>query len=101
MRTSLSAAMITQHAPWPAGMRTPVRTSRAVAEDHGVNPRAVERWAVRAVPRVYGAARGAGLGRREAVRALEGSAHAIPLARRRYPRRCRAGNAVRHLVWQA
>jgi hypothetical protein len=66
-----------------------------------MNPRMVARWAVRAVPGVYGAARDAGLGRREAVRVLEASAYALMLARRRYPKRWRAENAVRHFVWQA
>ena len=50
---------------------------------------------------MYGAARAAGLGRREAVRVLEASAYALVLARKRYPRRWRAENAVRHFVWQA
>jgi hypothetical protein len=72
-----------------------------VREDHLVNPRLVARWAVRAVPGVYGAARDAGLGRRDAVRVLEASAYALVLARRRYPRRWRAENAVRHFVWQS
>jgi hypothetical protein len=66
-----------------------------------VNPRLMARWAVRAVPGVYRAARDAGLSRREAVRALEASAYALVLARRRYPNRWRAENAVRHFVWQA
>ena len=66
-----------------------------------MNVRSLARWAVRAVPGVYGAARDAGLGRREAVRVLEASAYALVLARRRYPRRWRAENAVRHFVWQA
>jgi hypothetical protein len=66
-----------------------------------VNVRWVARWAVRAVPGVYGAARSAGLGRRDAARVVEGSAYAFVLARRRYPRRWRAENAVRHFVWQA
>ena len=66
-----------------------------------MNPRLVARWAVKAVPGVYGAARDAGLGRREAVRVLEASAYALVLARRRYPRHWRAENAVRHFVWQA
>ena len=55
----------------------------------------------RGVPGVYGAARDAGLGRRDAVRVLEASAYALVLARKRYPRRWRAENAVRHFVWQA
>ncbi len=66
-----------------------------------MNARLVARWAVRAVPGVYGAARGAGLGRRDALRVLEGSAYAFVLARKRHPRRWRAENAVRHFVWQA
>ena len=66
-----------------------------------MNPRLLVRWAVRAVPGVYGAARDAGLGRRDAVRVLEASAYALVLARKRYPRRWRAENAVRHFVWQA
>jgi len=66
-----------------------------------VDVRFAARWAVRAVPGVYGAARDAGLGRREAVRVLEASAYALALARRRYPKRWRAENAVRHFVWQA
>ena len=66
-----------------------------------MDPRLVARWAVKAVPGVYGAARDAGLGRREAVRVLEASAYALVLARRRYPKRWRAENAVRHFVWQA
>ncbi len=66
-----------------------------------MDPRLVARWAVSAVPGVYGAARDAGLGRREAVRVLEASAYALVLARRRYPKHWRAENAVRHFVWQA
>ena len=66
-----------------------------------MNPRLLVRWAARAVPGVYGAARDAGLGRRDAVRVLEASAYALVLARKRYPRRWRAENAVRHFVWQA
>jgi hypothetical protein len=50
---------------------------------------------------VYGAAREAGLGRRDALRVLEASAYALALARKRHPRRRRAENAVRHFVWQA
>jgi hypothetical protein len=50
---------------------------------------------------VYGAARAAGLGRRDAVRVLEASAYSLVLARKRYPKRWRAENAVRHFVWQA
>jgi hypothetical protein len=50
---------------------------------------------------VYGAARTAGLGRRDAVRVVEASAYALLLARKRYPKRWRAENAVRHFVWQA
>jgi hypothetical protein len=63
--------------------------------------RHVARWAVRAVPGVYGAARSAGLDRADAARVVEGSAYAFVLARKRYPRRWRAENAVRHFVWQA
>jgi hypothetical protein len=66
-----------------------------------VRPRAALRWAVHAVPGVYRAARTAGLGHRDAVRVLEVSAYALVLARKRYPRRWRAQNAVRHFVWQA
>jgi len=58
-------------------------------------------WVARSIPGVYGAARTAGLGRRDAVRVLEASAYALALARKRYPRRWRAENAVRHFVWQA
>jgi uncharacterized protein DUF6973 len=61
----------------------------------------VARWAVRAVPGVYGAARSAGLGRLDAVRVLQASAYALLIARKRYPRQWRAENAVRHFVWQA
>ena len=53
------------------------------------------------MPGVYRAARAAGLGRRDALRVLEGSAYAVALARKRYPSRWRAENAVRHFVWQA
>ena len=66
-----------------------------------MKPTLVARWVVRAVPGVYGAAREAGLGRREAVRVVEASAYVFVLARKRYPRRWRAENAVRHFVWQA
>ena len=66
-----------------------------------MKPTAVARWVARSIPGVYGAARAAGLGRREAVRVLEASAYALLLARKRYPRRWRAENAVRHFVWQA
>jgi hypothetical protein len=66
-----------------------------------VKPTLVARWAVRAVPGVYGAARSAGLDRGEAVRVVEGSAYAFVLARRRFPRHWRAENAARHFVWQA
>jgi hypothetical protein len=72
-----------------------------MSEDPGVNLRLVARWAVRAVPGVYGAARSAGLDRRDAARVVQGSAYAFVLARKRYPRRWRAENAVRHFVWQA
>jgi hypothetical protein len=58
-------------------------------------------WVGAGVPGVYRAARAAGLGRRDALRVLEGSAYAVALARRRYPSRWRAENAVRHFVWQA
>jgi hypothetical protein len=50
---------------------------------------------------VYGAARAAGLSRRDAARVLQVSAYALVIARRRYPRQWRAENAVRHFVWQA
>ena len=59
------------------------------------------RWAVRAVPGVYGAARSAGLSRLDTVRVLQASAYALLIARKRYPRQWRAENAVRHFVWQA
>ena len=58
-------------------------------------------WVARGVPGIYRAARRAGLGRRDALRVLEASAYALALARKRYPRRWRAENAVRHFVWQA
>ncbi len=58
-------------------------------------------WVARGVPSVYRAARSAGLGRRESVRVLEASAIVLVMARKRYPRRWRAENAVRHFVWQA
>ncbi len=58
-------------------------------------------WVAHGVPGIYRAAREAGLGRRNAVRVLEASAYALALARKRYPRRWRAENAVRHFVWQA
>ena len=61
----------------------------------------VARWVARSVPGVYGAARDAGLGRRDAVRVLEASAYALAVASKRYPRQWRAENAVRHFVWQA
>jgi hypothetical protein len=66
-----------------------------------MKPTAVARWAVRSIPGVYGAARSGGLGRRDAVRVLQASAYALALAKKRYPRRWRAENAVRHFVWQA
>ena len=66
-----------------------------------MKPTRLARWVVRSVPGVYGAARRAGLGRREALRVVEASAYVLLLARRRYPRRWRAENAVRHFVWQA
>jgi hypothetical protein len=66
-----------------------------------MKPHLVVRWAARAVPGVYRAARASGLGRREAVRVLEASAYSLLLARRRQPQRWRAENAVRHFVWQA
>ena len=66
-----------------------------------MKPTAVARWVVRSIPGVYGAARSAGLGRREALRAVQASAHALLLAKKRYPKRWRAENAVRHFVWQA
>jgi hypothetical protein len=53
------------------------------------------------VPGVYGAARSAGLGRRDAARVLQASALALLIARKRYPRQWRAENAVRHFTWQA
>jgi len=59
------------------------------------------RWLARGVPGVYRAARSAGLGRRESLRVLEASAYVLALAKKRYPRRWRAENAVRHFVWQA
>jgi hypothetical protein len=58
-------------------------------------------WVAHGVPGIYRAARQAGLGRRDAVRVLDASAYALVLARKRYPRRWRAENAVRHFVWQA
>lgn len=58
-------------------------------------------WVAQGVPGIYRAARGAGLGRRDALTVLEASANAVALARSRYPRRWRAENAVRHFVWQA
>src|SRR6478735_3431452 len=66
-----------------------------------MKPTVLARWVARSVPGVYDAARAAGLGRREAVRVVEASAYALLLARRRYPRRWRAENAVRHFIWQA
>lgn len=66
-----------------------------------MKPTLLARWAVRAIPGVYGAARSAGLARGDAVRVVEGSAYAFVQARRRFPRRWRAENAVRHFVWQA
>jgi len=58
-------------------------------------------WVAHGVPEIYRAAVEAGLGRRDAVRVLEASAYVLVLARKRYPRRWRAENAVRHFVWQA
>ena len=58
-------------------------------------------WVAHGVPGIYQACRQAGLGRRDAVRVLRASAYALALARKRYPRRWRAENAVRHFVWQA
>ena len=66
-----------------------------------MKPTVLARWVARSVPGVYGAARTAGLGRRDAVRVVEASAYALLLARKRYPKRWRAENAVRHFVWQA
>ena len=66
-----------------------------------MRPMAAVRWVARGVPSVYRAARSAGLGRRDALRALGASANALALAKRRYPSRWRAENAVRHFVWQA
>ena len=66
-----------------------------------MKPRAVARWVTRSIPGVYGAARSAGLGRRDAVRVVGASAYALVLARRRFPGQWRAENAVRHFVWQA
>ncbi len=66
-----------------------------------MKPTVLARWVARSVPGVYDAARAAGLGRREAVRVVEASAYALLLSRRRYPRRWRAENAVRHFIWQA
>jgi hypothetical protein len=74
---------------------------RTSTNDREVKPAQIARWVVRSVPGVYGAARAAGLGRRDAVRVLQASAYALVLARRRYPKRWRAENAVRHFVWQA
>ena len=72
-----------------------------MSEDRDVKPTALARWVARSVPGVYGAARTAGLGRRDSVRVLEASAYSLLLARRRYPKRWRAENAVRHFAWQA
>jgi hypothetical protein len=72
-----------------------------VGHDRGVKPTVLARWVARSVPGVYGAARAAGLGRRDAVRVVGASAYALLLARKRYPKRWRAENAVRHFVWQA
>ena len=66
-----------------------------------MKPTRVARWAVLAVPGVYGAARSAGLGRLDAVRVLQASAYSLLIAHKRYPRQGRAENAVRHFVWQA
>jgi hypothetical protein len=66
-----------------------------------VKPRLFARCTAHAVSGVYRAARRSGLGHRDAVRVLAASAYAVLLARRRYPRRWRAENAVRHFVWQA
>jgi hypothetical protein len=66
-----------------------------------MRPMAAVRWVARGVPSVYRAARSAGLGRRDALRVLEASAYALTLAKKRYPRRWRTENAVRHFVWQA
>ena len=66
-----------------------------------MNPAYLARWVVRSGSGVYRAARSAGLGRREATRVLEASAYSLLLARKRYPKRWRVENAVRHFVWQA
>ena len=66
-----------------------------------MKPRLLARWVTRSVPGVYAAARSAGLGRGDAVRVVQASAYALLLARKRYPRKWRAENAVRHFVWQA
>jgi hypothetical protein len=61
----------------------------------------IARWTLRAVPGIYGAARSAGLGHRDAARVLQASAYALLIARKRHPRQWRAENAVRHFAWQA
>src|SRR4051794_13088711 len=66
-----------------------------------MRPGSAVRWLGQGVPSLYRTARAAGLGRRDALRVLEVSGRVLVLARRRYPRRWRAENAVRHFTWQA
>jgi hypothetical protein len=66
-----------------------------------MKPSAVAAWVAQGVPGVYEAARHAGLGRLDAYRVLQASGWALVIAKRRFPRRWREENAVRHFVWQA
>lgn len=63
--------------------------------------RAVLRSATTGVPRLYAAARGAGVGHREALAMVAASATALVVAARRHPDEWRKQNAVRHFSWQA
>jgi hypothetical protein len=64
-------------------------------------PRALVPLAVSAVPRIFRAARRAGLGRRAAVGVVADSAYVQVAAARHSPRRWREENAIRHFTWQA
>ena len=57
-----------------SGRWRPPDTRAAGGQNRGMKPRALARWVTRSVPGVYGAARDAGLGRRDAVRVVEASA---------------------------
>lgn len=58
------------------------------------------RHALFGVPRIYGSARRAGLGRRDAVRAVDISGHALRVAAARGAGEPGRQNALRHFLWQ-